>query len=139
MLEEESRISIGVVQEFQELQNAIIKTKSRADNFAQNWFSKLPFDIIVLFISFLPSFTELGRMACVSKEFNRIINTDERFWKVLCLDWWSRQEDCENISYYFQESQVECAHPLEWIHAQAYSFDPEFSWKWFGKCCMQYR
>lgn len=68
-------------------------------------------------------------MARVSKIFNAIINKDDRFWKSLCTDWWQNK----------QREWREPFAPLDWVQENAYSLNPMFTWKWFGKCFMCYK
>src|ERR1700730_17949685 len=95
----------------------------------------LPSDILPLLFSFLPSFTELGRMASVSKEFNQIINRDESLWMSLCFDWWGDQLEFKPFdAVHTQLNNIGNNHVLSWAQSQVLSFNPIFSWKWFGKC-----
>jgi len=113
--------------EFSELNSKIMAIKKEAQIFVQNPFDRIPKEILTIILLHLPSIGEIGKMACVSKVFNSILQ-NQMFWKNCCENQWL-------VEVPVKENPNEMKGALSWAQDKAYKYNPKyFDWKWIAKC-----
>jgi len=130
--EPHNKLTLKIVQqEFKKIREIIIHNNLEAENVNRNYFLILPPDVLSLLVFYLPSFTELGKLASVSKNFHNLITSNQdKYLEYFCVDWWN--------NYLGKKHLNSLSISLQWIQRSALDYNPLFSWKWFGHCIRRY-